>query len=103
MAITRVECRDCDVVTEGEFDLSPLGRLSEPEQTFVHAFLRAHGSIKKMERLLGVSYPTVKNRLNAITDRLDESYRTPTPQARVLEQLAKGEINVEEALEKLSR
>ena len=103
MAITRVECRDCGVVTEGEFDVAPLARLSERDQTFVHAFVRAHGSIVKMERILGVSYPTVKNRLNAITDRLDESYRDPAPRSRVLEQLANGEITVDQALERLAR
>lgn len=103
MAITRVECRECALVTEGEFDVAPLARLSEQDQTFVHAFLRGHGSIKRMERLLGVSYPTVKNRLNAITDQLDESYRSRSHGSRVLDQLANGEITVEQALEKLSR
>lgn len=103
MHVTRVECRACGVVTEGDLEVAPLARLCESDQTFVHAFLRAHGSIKQMERLLGVSYPTVKNRLRAITERLDESDRPRSPRSRVLEQLADGEITVDQALERLSR
>ena len=103
LEIARVECRDCGVRMEGDFEVGPLGRLSEEDQTFVHAFLRHHGSIKKMERLLGVSYPTVKNRLNAITGQLDRSYASTSSRSEVLEQLRRGEIDVEQALEKLSR
>jgi hypothetical protein len=102
MEIARVECHGCGLAMEGEFEVAPLARLSEQDQVFVHGFLRHHGSIKKMERLFGVSYPTVKNRLNAITAELDHSYRGPSPHSLVLEELARGEISVEQALEKLS-
>ncbi len=102
MEIARVECHGCGLAMEGEFEVAPLARLSEQDQVFVHGFLRHHGSIKKMERLFGVSYPTVKNRLNAITAELDHSYRGPSPHSLVLEELARGEISVEQAMEKLS-
>jgi len=69
---------------------------------FVVAFVRHHGSIKKMESLFGVSYPTIKNRLNAISATLDKNFDAPSPNLYVLEQLSRGELNVEEALERLS-
>ena len=82
-------------------DWIPLARLSAEDQRFVHAFLRHHGSIKKMESLLGVSYPTVKNRLNSITAELDSSFGPTESNAAVLERLAKGEITVQQALDTL--
>jgi hypothetical protein len=55
-----------------------------------------------MESLFNVSYPTVKNRLNAIGAALDQNFSAPSPNLYVLEQLSRGELTVEEALEKLS-
>jgi hypothetical protein len=95
-------CRNCRVTLEGEFDLPPLAQLKPEDQAFVIAFVRHHGSIKKMEELFDISYPTVKNRLNAIAAVLDKSFEAPSPNLFVLEQLARGEISVEEALEKLN-
>jgi len=102
MVITRLECGRCGIAMEGEFEVASLGRLSAEDQVFVHAFLRHHGSIKKMEKVFGISYPTVKNRLNAITTRLDEKLEGPSPNSRILERLACGELTVQEAVEKLS-
>ena len=101
MKLTAATCPDCGLKLEGEFEVSALGRLSEADQVFVVAFLRHNGSIRQMERILGVSYPTVKNRLRAIVDRLDEAFTAPSPNSLVLEQLARGEITVDEALERL--
>ena len=100
MEIRRLECPSCGVVVEGRFELSPLARLSSEDQIFVQAFVKNHGSIKQMERLLGISYPTVKNRLHAITARLEEG--SDSSNSAVLEQLARGEITVDQALERLS-
>ena len=96
-----MSCPSCAVSLEGEFDVSPLGRLTPNDQAFVIAFVRHHGSIKKMEALFEVSYPTIKNRLNAIGALLDKSFEAPTPNLYVLEQLSRGELTVEEALERL--
>ena len=74
MRISRLECASCGVAMEGDFEVAALAHLAEDDQTFVHAFLRHHGSIKKMEEVFGVSYPTVKNRLNSITRQLDDHY-----------------------------
>ena len=102
MVVSRMVCRRCDVRLEGDFEVPALARLSLEDQAFVVAFVRHHGSIKKMESLFGISYPTVKNRLNAIAHRLDETFNAPTPNELVLDQLAQGEITVEEALERLN-
>ncbi len=102
MELNRAYCPVCDVSLDGEFEISPLGRLPLEDQLFVVAFLRTHGSIKKMEGLFGISYPTVKNRLNALTAELDKSFEAPTPSSVILDQLARGEISVDEALEGMS-
>ncbi len=101
MRIRQVHCEGCDVKLDGEFEVSALARLTLEEQLFLTAFLRHHGSIKKMEKLFGISYPTVKNRLNALAAKLDAEFEAPTPEMAILEQLEKGEISVAEALERL--
>jgi hypothetical protein len=101
MRLTRATCPECQVELDGQFEVSQLGRLSEADQIFVMAFLRHHGSIRKMEELFKISYPTVKNRLKGIVGQLDKEFAVPNPNSAVLEQLAKGEITVEEALERL--
>jgi len=107
LKVARMACPSCALTVEGNFEVSPLARLSVDDQAFVMAFLRHHGSIKKMEELFNISYPTVKNRLNAIGAALDQNFAAPSPSAPspnmfVLEQLSRGELTVEEALEKLS-
>ena len=101
LKVSRLACSKCNLALEGEIDLSPLAQLTSDDQAFVMAFVRHHGSIKKMEALFDISYPTVKNRLNAIAARLDRSMQAPSPREYVLEQLSRGEITVDEALEKL--
>lgn len=69
--IRQVKLTDKDINIEGDFELPPLARLAMEDQIFVTAFIRSHGSIKDMEELFGVSYPTVKNRLNRISQQLE--------------------------------
>lgn len=102
MTISRTHCQDCNVSLEGTFDVSALARLSLEDQLFVMAFVRHHGSIKRMEGLFGISYPTVKNRLNAITAQLDRSFDAPSSNWQILTELERGEISVEEAIERMS-
>jgi hypothetical protein len=102
LRLARLSCPQCNVSVEGDFELSPLAKLSPEDQAFVIAFLRHHGTIKKMESIFNISYPTVKNRLNAIAAALDRDFEAPSPNLYVLEQIARGEISVEEALNKLS-
>jgi hypothetical protein len=102
LKLARLSCPGCGVHVEGEVEFSPLARLSPEDQSFVIAFIRHHGTIKKMESIFNISYPTVKNRLNAIAAALDRDFEAPSPNVYVLEQIARGEISVEEALNKLS-
>lgn len=101
MVVARMCCPACKLALEGDFEVPALARLPLEDQLFVTAFIRDHGSIKKMEALFGVSYPTVKNRLNAIAARLDASFRAPPSNVEVLDRLSRGEITVDEALEML--
>jgi hypothetical protein len=102
LKVARMTCPSCDLAMENDFEISPLAQLCLDDQAFVMAFVRHHGSIKKMESIFGISYPTVKNRLNSISASLDMSLQAPSPNLFVLEQLSCGEITVEEALDKLS-
>lgn len=101
MRIERTRCAECDIFLEGDFDVSPLAKLALEDQVFVAAFLRYHGSIKKMENLFGISYPTVKNRINAIVEVLDRSFEAPSTNLQILEKLSRGEISFAEALERI--
>jgi hypothetical protein len=76
----------------------------QEDQIFVTAFLRCHGSIKGMEELFGISYPTVKNRLNRIAAQLEYVEINPPPSAlELLRHLEQGELDVDETLEKLGK
>lgn len=101
MSIRRLVCPRGHVAMEGEFEVPTLARLSLEEQLFVTAFVRCHGSIKRMEALFEISYPTVKNRLNAIAGKLDRALDAPSPNLQVLERVERGELTVEEALAEL--
>ncbi|MDD5082888.1 MAG: DUF2089 family protein, partial [Dehalococcoidales bacterium] len=86
------------------FDLPPLARLPAEDQVFVMAFVRADGSIKEMERIFGVSYPTIKSRLSRITGQLQFVETFPSsPKQDVIAALERGEITAEEAIERLSK
>ena len=69
--VAKVKVPSTGIAVEGEFELPPLASLAFEDQVFVAAFVRSHGSIKEMEALFGVSYPTVKNRLNRIAGQLE--------------------------------
>jgi hypothetical protein len=97
---------DGGVAIEGEFEPPQLAQLGIEDQVFVTAFIRSHGSIKEMERIFGVSYPTIKSRLNRISQSLDFVETNPGPslaqaQADVIDRLRRGEITPDEALRRL--
>src|SRR5712692_2432555 len=79
--IERVRLVERDMAIDGHFDPPPLARLAGEDQTFVAAFVRCHGSIKQMEKFFGVSYPTIKNRLNRIGALLPFAEVEPAPDA----------------------
>jgi len=99
IAVERVRLIDKDIAIEGRFELPQLARLAMDDQVFIVAFVRSHGSIKEMERVFGVSYPTIKSRLTRIADSLEFVETNPTPsKAEILERLEKGEISAEDAI-----
>jgi len=104
LVVERVRIAGGDIAIEGSFDPPPLAQLSAEDQVFVAAFVRSHGSIKQMEQLFGVSYPTIKNRLNRIGRQLDFVRITaPQPEDEALSRLERGEITVDEAVGMLRR
>ena len=109
--VDRVRLAETGVVIEGPFTLPPLAQLPAEDQVFVAAFVRCHGSIKRMEKYFGVSYPTIKNRLNKIGSQLSfveieqgPDGDTPAPtRGEVLDRLSRGELTVAQALEQLKQ
>jgi hypothetical protein len=102
ITVERVRLAASGIVLEGSFALPQLARLSVEDQVFVTAFVRAHGSIKEMERVFGVSYPTIKARLNRIAGSLEFVDTNPLPsRAEILDRLNRGEIDSEEAIRQL--
>ena len=104
ITIERVRVDDEDVAVEGSFELPPLARLRAEDQVFVAVFVKSHGSIKQMEKQFGISYPTVKNRLNIIGQQLDfVDVETSLDRSDILDRLDRGEISVEEAIQSLGK
>src|SRR5438477_7634270 len=105
--IERVRLVEQDVAIEGPFDLPPLARLPADDQVFSAAFARCHGSIKQMEKFFGVSYPTIKNRLNRIGALLPFAEIDPQPEpdrpspSDLLSRLERGELNVDDVVRQL--
>ena len=102
--VERVRLVKNDIAIEGSFELPPLARLASEDQIFAAAFVRCHGSIKEMERVFGISYPTVKNRLDRISKKLSFVEKLPLNTAdETLAELEGGEITAEEAIRRLSQ
>jgi hypothetical protein len=99
MVVERVRLAEKGIAIEGSFELPQLARLAMEDQIFVTAFVRSHGSIKEMERIFGVSYPTIKSRLTRIADSLEFVESNPSPsKADVLDRLQRGEITPAQAI-----
>src|SRR5437879_1631793 len=103
--VERIRLSDSDIAIEGGFEPPPLAQLSAEDQIFVAAFVRCHGSIKQMEKYFGVSYPTIKSRLNRIGEQLPfveidqaEPGRDAGP---LLDRLERGEMSVADVLAQL--
>jgi hypothetical protein len=104
IVVERVRLADKDIAIEGRFELPQLARLAMDDQIFITAFVRSHGSIKEMERIFGVSYPTIKSRLTRIADSLEFVETNPTAsKADVLERLREGKISAEDAIREMEK
>jgi hypothetical protein len=99
VVVERVRLPGKSISIEGAWALPELARLPAEDQVFIAAFVRSHGSIKEMEQVFGVSYPTVKARLNRIAAGLEFIDTSPGPsRIEVLDRLARGEITADEAV-----
>lgn len=100
--VERVRLPEKQITIEGAFTLPELALLTLEDQVFVIAFLRSHGSIKEMEQTFGVSYPTIKARLNRLAGQLEFVETDPSPsRSEILERLNAGEINATQAIQAL--
>jgi len=114
LAVTRLHCRSCGTTLEGEFSVGRFGRLTREQLVLLESFLRSRGNLRDMERELGISYPTVRSRVEALIRALgfgprdgDESTdetpaeagATDAAAARqsILERLARHEITADDA------
>ena len=116
LAVTRLHCRSCGTTLEGDFNVGRFARLSRDQFALLESFLRSRGNLKEMERELGISYPTVRARVDALlralglggdeaaVDEPETADETPTGAASpagdaaaarraVLERLARREID----------
>jgi hypothetical protein len=121
LTITRLHCRTCGTALEGEFGVGRFGRLDRDQMRLLESFLRSRGNLKEMERELGISYPTVRGRVDALVRALglsdgaddaagaiDEAAEpegavvdTSAERRAILEQLAAKEIGADEAATRL--
>ena len=79
LTITRLHCRSCGTALEGEFGVGRFGRLDREQMSLLESFLRSRGNLKEMERELGISYPTVRGRVDALVRALGLSEGSRTP------------------------
>ncbi len=108
IVVERVRLAEQGIAIEGAFELPRIAQLAAEDQVFVAAFVRSHGSIKEMEQVFGVSYPTVKARLNRIAAMLEmvevvemTRPRLQPDRGEVLQRLKAGEITADQAVAEL--
>jgi hypothetical protein len=117
LEISRLHCASCGTTIEGEFGVGRFGRLTREQMTLLESFLRSRGNLKEMERALGISYPTVRARVEALVQALGLADGEPVEiivdepagmsedlaaaRREILERLAKGELDAAAAAEAL--
>ncbi|WAH38482.1 DUF2089 domain-containing protein [Alicyclobacillus dauci] len=107
MQVTELSCPSCETKVQGTFAVSPVLQLPPEQLTFVEVFLRCRGNIREVERELGISYPTVRARLDEVIESL--GYQPPLEPENTLNQLdtikqfEDGALSFEETLDKLRK
>lgn len=105
MLVTKLACRECDTTIEGRFVTGPFAQLSSDQLVFLELFVKNEGKITHMEKDLGLSYPTIRNRLHEIIRALgyepgkeDNAAMSEEDRRKILEDLNQGKITSEEAM-----
>lgn len=121
LIITECRCNNCQLQMRGEFQLGQQSNLSDDEMAFIRVFLSARGNLSEVERILGISYPTIRNKLDEINSVLnrtnenaelsqknlnsapDTNSQTPVEESRIdiLQKVADGKLSPTEAVQKL--
>jgi hypothetical protein len=113
LAVTRLHCRSCGTTLEGDFSVGRFGRLNREQLALLESFLRSRGNLREMERELGISYPTVRSRVEALVRALGFGARADADDAddataelpaetgktreEILRALARHEMSAEDA------
>ena len=110
LIVTRLSCRECDSVIQGRFITGPFANLNSEQLMFLEVFVKNEGKITHMEKDLGLSYPTIRNRLHEIIRTMgyepgkeDSSTLSEEDRRKILEDLNQGHITSEEAMQMLSQ
>jgi hypothetical protein len=102
MEIERLRCTSCDVAVEGRIPIPRLARLPAEDREFVELFVRSSGSLKAVAEKMGISYPTIRSRLNRVIQTLEkEEDRERSTRNRILDEVEQGLITVDEAVRRL--
>jgi len=105
MYITSLKCNTCNTEIRGEFELDELFKLNKKQLDFVKVFIRNRGNIKEVEKELGISYPTVRNKLDEIIEALgykvEKFEEIAKKRKEILAKLQNGELSSEEAIKQL--
>lgn len=107
--VTRLKCRNCETAIEGRFSTCKFCQLNVDQKNFVEIFVKNRGNIKEVEKELGISYPTVRNRLDAVIaalgyavdDSQNDLEKAAAKRKEIIESLAKGEITADDAVRQL--
>ncbi|MDH3944082.1 MAG: DUF2089 domain-containing protein [Anaerolineae bacterium] len=109
LTVTKLNCRECDTTIQGRFESGPFSQLTSDQIAFVETFIKNEGKITRMESDLKLSYPTIRNRLHEIIRALGYEPGKEAPvrlndedRRQILEDLNKGKITSEEAMEMLT-
>ncbi len=106
LRVTRLHCGTCGTTIEGEFSVGRFSRLNREQYALLESFLRSRGNLRELERELGISYPTVRNRVESLLRALDladgphipaDPGVDPARRRAILERLSRHEISAEQA------
>lgn len=106
LTVRRLQCRNCDTSIEGHFELGRLGNLNSDQISFVETFIRCEGKLNRVEKELGMSYPTLRGRLTEVIRSMgypvgpELAIVSDEQRHRILDDLASGKISSEEAMQK---